>query len=604
MKTTFSHISHALHFSPLCVALALIFTVSASLVVSSQPTHAATDSNCSFSADGKTYSGTKVTTQGVTFCSPTTSTLNSITSAAIDGVKSAADSVASGSTSCKRTASTGTDLNSYIDNCGGAQQIRVVKTGVKQDKGAKPPAIIFVHGGGWFSDDGNFSPTFQNRAAKWGFTTFRIKYRLMPGGIDEQLQDVMRAVSHVRSNADKYGIDKNRIAIWGDSAGGSLAVRAAATGKTGVKTAIGWSAPTNGFRDMFNSYDGWVAGAYHSRCFGSEIPAAANELLQTYLSGDVQSITTKVASGKVLSPEESSKLLNLGLKMANLTLEELPVIQGKLQKASNAIGYATTTPVSSTQTNTSSTTNQVGTPALSVTQIKTELQKLTPTELAAMGVALYQFTRSAQGITTDDPNVTEALSLMTTGINQLTEIQKQVNQEKATSGSTTATGTANNTTSNSANISVLATIFSTSNIADATSLINASSTIGASQAIINLGNTAANALGINPQQIPAKKIAECMTDFAEMSPALFASPRSPRMFLLSGAQERWVNPLDAYQMRDKLRSMGISSQALVLPQTTKPISRSNADGHMGYDQRAEVPSFQYLHDLLKSKTAS
>ena len=150
--------------------------------------------------------------------------------------------------------------------------------------------------------------------------------------------------------------------------------------------------------------------------------------------------------------------------MANLTLEELPVIQGKLQKASNAIGYATTTPVSSTQTNTSSTTNQVGTPALSVTQIKTELQKLTPTELAAMGVALYQFTRSAQGITTDDPNVTEALSLMTTGINQLTEIQKQVNQEKATSGSTTATGTANNTTSNSANISVLATIFSTSNI--------------------------------------------------------------------------------------------------------------------------------------------
>lgn len=584
-------------------AALFILTACAATLVSGNQAHAAVGDACSFSADGKTYSGTVTDLQSVNFCNATSSVANVVTAGATGALDAAIAATSDGSSSsngsCKRSATTGTNLNSYIDNCGGTQEIRVTKTTVKQDKGVKPPAIVFVHGGGWFSDDGNFSPAFQARAAKWGFTSFRIKYRLMPGGINEQYQDVQRAINHVRSNADKYGIDKNRIAVWGDSAGGSLAVRVAASGKSGVKAAVGWSAPTNGFRDMFNSYDGWVAGMYHSRCFGSLIPASVNDIITSFASGDVTAIAAKIAEGKILTPQESTKILNLGLRVANLTLTELPTAAGKLQVSEKGIGYTLTPSANSTST------PKTTTPALTKEQIKQDLANLTPTELTAIGVALYQFSRTAQGITSEDETTTETISLITSSANLLTQIQREVQQEKATSGTgADMSATASAAVSAAEKASAIATIFSTSNIADATSLINADSPIGASQAIINLADNASNALGINPQQLPAKKIAECMADFMEMSPALFASPRSPRMYLVSGAQERWVNPLDSYQMRDKLRSMGISSDALVLPQTTKQIVRTNADGHMGYDQRAEVPSFQYLHDVLKSKTAS
>lgn len=563
--------------------VSFVFISSVIAIALGNQAHAAAGAACSYSADGKTYSGTTVETNGVSFCNATTSVLN----AAIAATAAAGGTTSTASTTCKRNASTGTDLNSYIDNCGGNQEIRVTKTTAKQDKGAKPPAIIFVHGGGWFSDDGNFNPSFQKRAAKWGFTSFRIKYRLMPGGVDEQLQDVLRAVKHVRDNADKYGIDKNRIAIWGDSAGGSLAVRAAATGRSGVKAAIGWSAPTNAFRDIFNSYDGWVAGLYHSRCFGSEIPASVNDIINAFVSGDPTALAQKVASGQVLTPAESARLLNLALNIAHVGLVDLPTAAGKLQTASNSLGYTTTS------------TTDTSAPSLSNEQIKSQLSELTPTELAAIGVALYQFSRTAQGIPNDDPTTTDTVSIITSSANLLTQLQKESQQEKAASGTQSTT---NSTTSSTANASAVAAIFSASNITDAANLINSDSLIGSTNSLISIADNTSTALGVNPQQIPAKKIAECMADFIELSPALFASPRSPRMYLLSGAQERWVNPLDSYQMRDKLRSMGISSQALVLPQTTKKITRSNADGHMGYDQRAEVPSFQYLHDLLKSKT--
>ena len=555
---------------------------------------------CSFSAEGALYSGVTVDQKGIKFCSSTqtaganSSSGNSSGSSSSSGApyKTAGESMRQ---NCKHTSSTGTSLTSYIDNCGGTQPMNVVKTSVKQDGDKKPPAIIFVHGGGWFADDGNFSPSFQNRAAKWGFTSIRIKYRLMPGGVDEQLQDVLRAVKHVRANADKLGVDKNRIAIWGDSAGGSLAVRAASTGSSGVKAAVGWSAPTNAFRDLFNSYDGWVAGLYHTRCFGSEIPASVNEILNTFLSGDPGALAKKLAEGQVLSPEESTRLLNFGLKIANVSLVEMPAAFNKLQASSEGVGFSLKDGALDGQVK----DQQSGTP-VSPEQIKQELSNLSPTELAAIGVSIFQFTRSIQGISSDDPATQETISIITQAAAQVTQAQKQLQQERAVNGTQAPTSSP---TEGSKNASAITSIFSASNVTDAANLIRSDSPIGSTQAAANLIGNGANALGINPQQLPAKKIAECIGDFIELSPALFASPRSPQMFLVNAAKERWVNPLDAYQMRDKLRSMGIQSNALVLPHTNDPkIYKTNEDGHMGYDQRAEVPSFQYLHNTLRSKT--
>lgn len=485
---------------------------------------------------------------------------------------------------CKRSGDTGSDLNFYLDACGGRQEIRVNKA--RADSGEKVPAIVLVHGGGWATDDGNFSPSFQNRMAKWGFTTMRIKYRLMPGGVQEQLWDVQRAIRHVRENADKYGIDKNRIAVWGDSAGGSLAVRAGASGTTGVKAAVGWSAPTNAFRDLFNSYDGWVAGLYHSRCIGGQLPSYTNDVINAFSSGGALKAFDVVAKNFKPTPEQSARMLNNSLGLLNTSLKDFPGTDGKLQEsASSTLGFT----VDQSTISGASVGNKTD---INTDALKQQMAQLTPSQLTALGISIFQFTQTARGISTQDPATAETLSTITSIANTLTELQKQNNQAAATNTSTSQTGSTNPSAD-----SITSKIFSDTNTKE---FQNAATSANQAGQIITDG---ANAFGINTQIVPAQKIADCIDDFIDLSPALFASPRSPNMFLVGGAKERWVNPLDAYQMRDKLRSLGKGGDALVLPHTTDgKIYRTNADGHMGYDQRAEVPTLTWLHNLLRSKT--
>lgn len=56
-----------------------------------------------------------------------------------------------------------------------------------------------------------------------GITAFVLEYRVEPNAHPAEISDAMRAVRYVRHNAEKYGIDKDKIAIMGFSAGGHLA---------------------------------------------------------------------------------------------------------------------------------------------------------------------------------------------------------------------------------------------------------------------------------------------------------------------------------------------------------------------------------------------
>ncbi|MFZ6712380.1 alpha/beta hydrolase [Undibacterium sp. TC9W] len=59
-----------------------------------------------------------------------------------------------------------------------------------------------------------------------GVSSFVLKSRLAEFGQPAPLQDVLRAIRLVRSNAAQYGIDPNRIGVMGSSAGGHLAASA------------------------------------------------------------------------------------------------------------------------------------------------------------------------------------------------------------------------------------------------------------------------------------------------------------------------------------------------------------------------------------------
>lgn len=92
----------------------------------------------------------------------------------------------------------------------------------------KIPLVIFIHGGGWlvndkYADIGYMKKTVAEIVSN-GFALASIDYRFATQAIfPAQIQDCNRAISFLVDNADKYGFDKNRIAVMGFSAGGHLA---------------------------------------------------------------------------------------------------------------------------------------------------------------------------------------------------------------------------------------------------------------------------------------------------------------------------------------------------------------------------------------------
>ncbi|WP_277487978.1 alpha/beta hydrolase [Catalinimonas alkaloidigena] len=92
----------------------------------------------------------------------------------------------------------------------------------------KLPLVIFVHGGGWLSNDkyadiGYMKKTVAEIVSS-GFALASIDYRFSTQAVfPAQIQDSNRAVSFLYDHADKYGFDTNRFALMGFSAGGHLA---------------------------------------------------------------------------------------------------------------------------------------------------------------------------------------------------------------------------------------------------------------------------------------------------------------------------------------------------------------------------------------------
>ncbi len=101
-----------------------------------------------------------------------------------------------------------------------------------QRGGKKLPVIVFLHGGGWFGGTRKTGPDFKRFFAQDGFAMAAIDYRLTPSiTFPSDAEDVKTAIRWLKANADTYGLDPNRIGLWGTSAGAHLAAIAALTPK-------------------------------------------------------------------------------------------------------------------------------------------------------------------------------------------------------------------------------------------------------------------------------------------------------------------------------------------------------------------------------------
>ena len=89
------------------------------------------------------------------------------------------------------------------------------------------PLVVWIHGGGWIQGDknsGNHPARIPHLVKTEKYIGASINYRLSgEAKWPSQIHDCKAAIRWLRGNAEKYGINQEKIAAWGSSAGGHLA---------------------------------------------------------------------------------------------------------------------------------------------------------------------------------------------------------------------------------------------------------------------------------------------------------------------------------------------------------------------------------------------
>ena len=113
----------------------------------------------------------------------------------------------------------------------GNDTLRLYRFGVFTDSTPRP-AVLLLHGGGWTHGDPSWVFPAAQAFADGGFVALAVQYRLSDSLRTpiEALADVCTALRWTRLQADSLGVDSNRVAIYGVSAGGHLAASTVTVG--------------------------------------------------------------------------------------------------------------------------------------------------------------------------------------------------------------------------------------------------------------------------------------------------------------------------------------------------------------------------------------
>jgi acetyl esterase/lipase len=114
----------------------------------------------------------------------------------------------------------------------------------------RSPLVVLVHGGSFVKGSGevdNF-PRVATELAALGWSAVSIDYCLPPigtPGYPTEVGNVRSAISYFVDRAGEYRIDPRRVAVWGASAGASLAIDSTTLMDRGrqhpILAAVGWS---------------------------------------------------------------------------------------------------------------------------------------------------------------------------------------------------------------------------------------------------------------------------------------------------------------------------------------------------------------------------
>lgn len=113
-------------------------------------------------------------------------------------------------------------LNLWENTPGEVFETPIITPFIPNEKKSDAAVVIFP-GGAYVIRADHEGAGYAEFLNEQGITAFVVNYRVKPHTFPLELLDARRAIRFVRAHAEEYGIDKNKIAVMGSSAGGHLA---------------------------------------------------------------------------------------------------------------------------------------------------------------------------------------------------------------------------------------------------------------------------------------------------------------------------------------------------------------------------------------------
>ena len=101
----------------------------------------------------------------------------------------------------------------------------------------KLPVMIYIHGGSFIASKAEFyKEPCRYTAENLGCRVFNIEYSLAPENLyPAAIEDICGVIGYISENADALNVDKEKIGLFGDSAGANLVLAAILDNKIDVK---------------------------------------------------------------------------------------------------------------------------------------------------------------------------------------------------------------------------------------------------------------------------------------------------------------------------------------------------------------------------------
>ena len=214
---------------------------------------------------------------------------------------------------------------------GGARDLKL-DVFVPKARGARPaPGVVFIHGGGWRGGTRRqFHPQAAHLTSTLGYVTATIEYRLSgEARFPAAVEDSKCAVRWLRANAATLGVDPNRIASAGGSAGAHLAAMLGVTDRAAGLDGNG------GHHDFSSRVNAVVAfnGAFDLTAAKGEGAAAAITAFLGAAPAERPDLYTKASPISYVSSEAAPFLFLHGTADTTLSIEQSRRMLRKLHHA-------------------------------------------------------------------------------------------------------------------------------------------------------------------------------------------------------------------------------------------------------------------------------